>query len=242
MRFLKKSGDGEIEYFADDKFLFAKKGTEVFKLAIFENGYHKLRLFNGVSVLEIDGLRMQLVKGFKSPLDYPKEVAKLLFHSKNKTGNRKQRTGVCLDTCTGLGYTAIEASNFANSVVTCELSEAVLSLARWNPWSEPLFENRNIEVIQGDIALEIRNMKSGRFDKVIHDPPRFSRAGNLYSLDFYKELYRVMKKNGCLFHYVGSVGKGKGRSIPAEVTKRLKSAGFRNIKSIKRLQGLVAEK
>lgn len=238
MRFLTRK-DGR-EYFHDDKFIFVKEGNEVFKLAVFDKNFYKLRLFKGVPVLEIDGLRMNLVKEFKSPLDYPREIAKLLF--KTKTGNRKCKFGSCLDTCTGLGYTAIEASRHARNVVTCEINQAVLSLAQWNPWSADLFENNQTEVIQGDISSEIKEMKSNCFDAVIHDPPRFSKAGNLYSLEFYPDLFRVMKKGARLFHYVGSVGKGKRRRIHDEVAKRLKKAGFRNVRFVKRLQGLVCNK
>jgi len=237
MKFLtKKEG---MEYFYDDKFIFVKSENEVFKLAVFDKNFYKLRLFNGVPVLEIDGLRMNLVKGFKSPLDYPAQVASLLF-PEPKTGERKPNSGSCLDTCMGLGYTAIEASRHSRSVVTCEKSDAVLQLARMNPWSEQLFENKSIEVIHGDILDEIKKFKANRFSHIIHDPPRFSKAGELYSSEFYADLLRVMKPGGRLFHYVGSVGKGKGRKIDAEVAKRLKNAGFRDVKIIKRLQGVLA--
>jgi predicted methyltransferase len=253
MKFLtKKEG---MEYFYDDKFIFVKNDKEVFKLALYDKNFYKLRLFNGVPILEIDGLRMNLVKGFAGPLDYPKQVAKLLFQKhktqnpKHKTENRKPKTqntkpnsGSCLDTCMGLGYTAIAASENARSVVTCEKSEAVISLAQMNPWSADLFKNKNIEMIQGDISCQIKRFKANRFTNVIHDPPRFSKAGELYSSEFYSELLRVMKRGGMLFHYVGSVGKGKGRKIHSEVANRLKKTGFRNVKYYPRLQGIFAEK
>jgi predicted methyltransferase len=239
MKFLTRKGD--VEYFSNDKFIYAKENKDVLKLALFDNGFYKLRLVNGIPILEIDGLRMNLVKGFKTPLEYPGEVAKLLFQQ-TKSGNPKQKTGSCLDTCTGLGYTAIEAAKNARSVVTCEVSDAVLTLAQWNPWSQDLFENKRIELINASISNEIKKMKSNRFDTIIHDPPRFSKAGELYSFEFYVELLRVMRSGSRLFHYVGSVGKHKGRKIHQEVSARLKKAGFRNIRYKPKLQGLYAEK
>lgn len=256
MKFLTRKGD--VEYFSNDKFIYAKENKDVLKLALFDNGFYKLRLVNGIPILEIDGLRMNLVKGFKTPLHYPQEVSKILFqktenrtdrtsqrsmvHGKEKPSHRKQKTGSCLDTCTGLGYTAIEAAKNARSVVTCEVSDAVLTLAQWNPWSQDLFENKRIELINASISNEIKKMKSNRFDTIIHDPPRFSKAGELYSFEFYVELLRVMRSGSRLFHYVGSVGKHKGRKIHQEVSARLKKAGFRNIRYRPKLQGLYAEK
>lgn len=37
----------------------------------------------------------------------------------------------------------------------------------------------------------------------MHNPPRFSIAGELYGLDFYRALYRVLRRDGKLFHYTG---------------------------------------
>ena len=233
MESIAKSADGTVEYFADDRFMYAKKGGELYKLAVFDKNFYKLRLYNGVPILEIDGLRMHLVKDFKTPLDYSKAVVRRLGVGEGE---------IVLDTCTGLGYTAIEASLAAEKVVTCEISRAVLSLAEWNPWSGKLFKNKKIEIIRGDISEEVRKMDGVSFDAAIHDPPRFSKAGELYSLAFYKELHRTLKHTGRLFHYVGSVGKGRGRSIPDEVTKRLVEAGFREVRYDKGLQGLFCKK
>ncbi len=230
MRLLKRLPDG-TEYFSDERFIYAKKGPDTFKLALFENGFYRLRLFNGIPILEIDGLRMHLVKDFKSPLDYSKAVVR-------KLGLKpKERV---LDTCMGLGYTAIAASHAAGKVVTCEISQAVFTLAEWNPWSAELFKSDRIEAMLGDISQRIREFPASSFDVIIHDPPRFSKAGELYSLAFYMELRRVMKDNGRLFHYVGSVGKGKGRNIAEEVSGRLERAGFSRITYDRLAQGVFA--
>jgi hypothetical protein len=232
----RKSSDGSITYTYDDSFIYADKEGEVRRLDLFEGRYYKLRLYNSVPVLEIDGLRMQLIRDFETPLDYAKEVVKALLAG---------RGGVVLDTCMGLGYTAIEASmqKGVEKVITCEVSGAVVELAKWNPCSEALFEkNSRIEIMQGSAAELIKGFADGSFDFIIHDPPRFSHAPELYSPEFYAELYRVCKKGAKIYHYVGSVGEKKGRNIGKEVEKRLASAGFRGMRYVARLQGIFASK
>ena len=65
------------------------------------------------------------------------------------------------------------------------------------------------------------------FDAVLHDPPRFGIAGELYSQVFYDQLARVLRRRGKLFHYTGTPNKlTSGRDVPAEVVKRLRRAGF----------------
>jgi len=224
---------GGIEYYHTSNFLYAKKDGELYKLALFDKHFYKLRLYNRVPILEIDGVRMHLVKNFSSPLDYAREVAKQLHLSKND---------VVLDTCMGLGYTAMEAAKYTERVVTCELHRAVVQLAKWNPFSKGLF-TKNIEIQQGDVASLINWFKDKTLDAIIHDPPRFSHAPQLYSSSFYRELFRICKKRARLFHYVGSVGKNiKGRSIENEVSKRLEVTGFKDIRYIPRLQGLIFKK
>ena len=61
-------------------------------------------------------------------------------------------SGRVLDTCTGLGYTAIEAAQTAREVVTIELDPTVLEVARLNPWSRELFDNPRIQQIVGDVV------------------------------------------------------------------------------------------
>ncbi len=231
LRFLCKRGD--IEYFSDDKFIYAKKDGEEFRLALFKDGnYYKLRLFNGIPILEIDGIRMQLVLNFRTPLDYSREVVKRLGIKKDD---------VVLDSCMGLGYTAIEASKKANLVLTFEISNAVYTLATWNPWSEELFSEK-IEIRLGDISSEIKTLESGFFSAIIHDPPCFSKAPQLYSLEFYRELYRIARPGARIFHYVGHPRRSKGRKIENSVTKRLRAVGFTNIKYDARLQGIFFRK
>ena len=64
-------------------------------------------------------------------------------------------------------------------------------------------------------------------DAVLHDPPRFGIAGDLYSQAFYDGLARVLRRRGRLFHYTGAPNRlTSGRDVPNEVAKRLRHAGF----------------
>ena len=67
-----------------------------------------------------------------------------------------------------------------------------------------------------------------RFDAILHDPPRFGIAGELYSRTFYEQqLARVLRPGGTLFHYTGAPNKlTSGRDVPGEVLRRLQQSGF----------------
>jgi predicted methyltransferase len=74
---------------------------------------------------------------------------------------------------------------------------------------------------------QIASMPSESVDAVLHDPPRFGIAGELYSQVFCHSLARVVKRKGRLFHYTGTPNKlTSGRDVPNEVAKRLQRAGF----------------
>jgi predicted methyltransferase len=84
-----------------------------------------------------------------------------------------------------------------------------------------------LTLTQGDIAEQIATLPGGSIDAILHDPPRFGIAGELYSQVFYDHLARVLKRNGKLFHYTGAPNKlTSGRDVPNEVAKRLRRAGF----------------
>jgi hypothetical protein len=154
----------------------------------------------------------------------------------------KPVVGRVLDTATGLGYTAIQAARTAEQVTTIELDPTVLQVCRLNPWSQELFANPRIHQLIGDSFDVVAKLESGSFTRVIHDPPAFSLAGDLYSGEFYRQLHRVMRNHGRLFHYIGDPESKSGRSNTAGVIRRLEQAGFRQVRRAPRAFGVVAEK
>jgi predicted methyltransferase len=154
----------------------------------------------------------------------------------------KPVVGQVLDTATGLGYTAIQASRTAEHVTTIELDPVALQVCRLNPWSQELFDNPRITQMIGDSFEVVAEMEAGRFTRVIHDPPAFNLAGDLYSGEFYGELYRVMRNQSRLFHYIGDPESKSGRRITAGVIRRLEQAGFRQIRRAPQAFGVVAVK
>ena len=152
--------------------------------------------------------------------------------------------GKVLDTCTGLGYTAIIAARSpdVNTVITFEKDKNILFLAKHNSYSRPLFEDEKISLCINDSFLAVKSIKSNYFNFIIHDPPRFSLAPHLYSQEFYNEIYRILKSRGKVFHYTGNPGSKQGKNYSKGISKRLKLAGFKKTKIIKRADGILAFK
>jgi predicted methyltransferase len=150
--------------------------------------------------------------------------------------------GNVLDTTTGLGYTAIEAARTASHVTTIELDPASLEVARLNPWSQGLFDNPRITQLIGNSFDIIQTLADAVFTRIIHDPPTFSLAGELYSGEFYRQCYRVLTRGGRLFHYTGNLKSGEGGQVSRGAIKRLKEAGFERIVPKYEAFGVVAFK
>ncbi|MFH1126861.1 MAG: methyltransferase domain-containing protein [archaeon] len=183
--------------------------------------------------LEISGIIMHRVKGTDPKTDAGMKMRVL--------GNV---SGVVLDCCTGLGYMAILAARRQSvvKVVTIEKDENVILIARKNPYSRELFYNTKIGLVNGDASLEIKKFDGASFDYIFHDPPRVSLASELYSLEFYSELFRVLKRGGKLFHYVGKPGVKQGKNYLKGIIKRLNMAGFLSVAWVDDVQGVVARK
>ncbi len=150
--------------------------------------------------------------------------------------------GRVLDTATGLGYTAIMAAETAERVVTIELDETALDVARLNPWSRALFNNPKIEQVIGDAFDEVTRFDDAAFSAIIHDPPTFSLAGELYSEEMYRRLFRVLRSGGRMFHYIGDLDSPSGGRVAKGAARRLQDVGFGRITQRPEAFGLVAHK
>jgi uncharacterized protein len=175
----------------------------------------------GVPTFEIDGIKM-LPTSKESPLDDARRKVALI----------EPRGKVVLDTCGGLGYFAaccLEAG--AAHIHSFEKNADVLWLRTLNPWSpdpDAPASGGRLQLTHGDISQAIAQIPNASIDALLHDPPRFGIAGELYSQVFYDQLARVLRRGGRLFHYTGSPNKlTSGRDVPREVAKRLEKAGFR---------------
>ena len=74
---------------------------------------------------------------------------------------------------------------------------------------------------------EIATLPNASVDAILHDPPRFGTAGELYSQRFYAEFVRVLRRRGRLFHYTGAPNRlTSNRDVAMEVANRLRRAGF----------------
>ena len=169
----------------------------------------------GPPTFEVDGIKM-LPTARQSPL----------ADARHKVSLVRPRGKVVLDTCGGLGYFAAccdEAG--AARVLSFEKNEDVLWLRSLNPWSPAA--GGMLTLTHADITEAVLAVNSASVDAVLHDPPRFAMAGELYSQAFYLQLARVLRPHGVLFHYTGTPNKiSRGRDLAAEVTKRLRVAGF----------------
>jgi uncharacterized protein len=170
----------------------------------------------GPPTFEIDGIKM-LPTAQVSPFE----------DAQRKVASIQPRGKTILDTCGGLGYFAHWClQGQARQVLSYEKNPDVLWLRTLNPWSPPQRDER-LTLMHADIVAQIANLADEAVDAILHDPPRFGIAGELYSQTFYDHLARVMKRNGKLFHYTGTPNKlTSRRDVPNEVAKRLRRAGF----------------
>lgn len=149
--------------------------------------------------------------------------------------------GIVLDTCFGLGYSAMLAAKSAKNVITFEKDENVYNLAKLNPVST-VFSLKNIEVRKEDISSAIKRFNENYFDCIIHDPPTFKLAPELFNEAFYRELYRILKKNGKLFHYTPLYKISQGYDFPSRIREKLKRTGFKVLDFQPEKGGIVCKK
>jgi predicted methyltransferase len=195
------------------------------------NRFYSLMPTAGAPTLLISGIPMHRIQGTTPDRDTLAKIRTIA-----------PLTGRVLDTATGLGYTAIAAARIADQVVTVELDPAVLEVARLNPWSRRLFDSPLIEQIVGDSFEVVQTFEDQSFARILHDPPMFSLAGDLYSGECYRHMFRILKRKGRLFHYIGDLESRSGRNVVKGVVRRLGEAGFTRIVRRPEAFGVVAYK
>ena len=217
----------------DEENVYAIGEEGLFKLAIAAEHFYRLRRVgeNIAPTLEIDGIHMHRIEGITPWEDAQRKV--LLA--------RVRRGDDVLDTCMGLGYTAIHSALRGAKVLTVEVDMNVIEMATYNPWSWKL-KDLNVKVIHGDICDVVEELEDEAFNRIIHDPPRFSpRTGHLYGRKLYANFYRLLREGGVLYHYVGSPGKARGLNLIRGVANRLREVGF-NVKILRDEEAVLAIK
>jgi len=175
----------------------------------------------GTPTFEIDGIKM-LVSARIAPMDDARQKVALVA----------PRGKVVLDTCGGLGYFAACCLDAGVAQIrSFEKNEDVLWLRTLNPWSpdpDAAETGGRLQLLHADVSQAVVAMADASVDAVLHDPPRFGIAGELYAQVFYDHLARVLRKGGRMFHYTGAPNRlTSGRDVPREVAKRLEKAGLK---------------
>ena len=182
--FLNACKDRTVYHWAGTAFeVVARFGTSLTKLVPTEWG---------APTFEIDGIKM-LPTARVSPYEDARRKVNLI----QPRGKR------ILDTCGGLGYFAAWClRGHAARIDSYENSADVIWLRSLNPWSPDspwsCGPNDALTLTRADIVERIATLPDDSVDAVLHDPPRFSIAGELYSQTFYAHLARVLKHGaGC---------------------------------------------
>jgi predicted methyltransferase len=205
-----------------DRTIYYWNGNEFAPVSRFSGSLIKLVPTEwGAPTFEIDGIKM-LPTAKESPFE----------DARRKVALVEPRGKVLLDTCGGLGYFAaccLEAG--VTRIHSFEKNPDVLWLRTLNPWSPdpdaPASAGR-LQLTHADVSQVIAQIADASVDALLHDPPRFGIAGELYSQVFYDQLARVLRRGGRLFHYTGSPNKlTSDRDVPREVATRLEKAGFK---------------
>ncbi len=127
---------------------------------------------------------------------------------------------VVLDFCFGLGYNTITALKISSKikVTALELDKDILKEVLTNVVPDEYksenelvkiavqnsldkIKNDKINLIIGDAKEEIKKLPSNSFNAIFFDPFSPGKHKELWSLDIFKECYRILKKNGRLTTY-----------------------------------------
>jgi predicted methyltransferase len=220
------------EIAAEERRVFSVSGDGLSAVQEFSETTGWLRTLcatSGAPTTLISGIPMHRMKDTDPMEDTRQKVAAL-----------RAPRGRVLDTATGLGYSALLLARTATEVVTIELDPAALTLAARNPWSQELFGPK-IKQIVGDSFEEALRFDPGSFVAIFHDPPTLALGGELYSEEFYRRLFRAVRRGGRLFHYIGDPRSALGKKIYPGVMKRLTQVGFKKVVVAEGAHGVVAD-
>jgi len=211
----------------DERTIFIYKNENWQKWQLFDKSSEKY--YKMVSVgpgvpptIEISGIKMHITKDSDPEQDTHQKLASL-----------KQFGKRVLDTCMGLGYTAIASASRPETekIICCDRDINVFRLCRENPWSQTLFESPKIQLLIMPVQELVTRLPDNYLDTVIHDPPRYSLAPELYTKDFYQEIFRVLKNKGGFYHYTGDPHRQSRRiSLAKKTGLLLREVGFRRVK------------
>lgn len=139
---------------------------------------------------------------------------------------KKARTGKLriLDVCFGLGYnSAMAVSEALSENAECVIeviglekdSEIIDNISLVNPDisffskyqklnKEKLVLNEsnvNVKILLGDAKETVKNISAESFDAIFFDPFSPSKVPEMWSVEFFKEMFRVLDKEGILATY-----------------------------------------
>ncbi|MCK5076543.1 MAG: methyltransferase, partial [Calditrichia bacterium] len=174
--------------------------------------------------VEISGVKMHVTKGQDPQID-----------TKQKISTLSALYGNILDTCCGLGYTAINSAvkEKVKMVTTVEIDPNMQMMCQLNPYSKALYQNEKINVIMGDSSQLVNTFPETHFNFIFHDPPRYSLAPALYTVEFYAQLHRILNNKGEVYHYTGEPNKGvRKKSLQIKTMERMQNAGFSEVYSV----------
>jgi len=213
------------------------------EIKFFNKHYYKLVQTDSWPTIQIDGIQMHRTQRFAPEIDAQKKVDSLfpLFND------------LVLDICTGLGYTSIFLIKKNCRVCSIEKDENVISIAKQNEFSKEFFENltdrfppeqKKIKLFLNNATEVIKKFDSEIFDAILHEPPRFNIAEELYTKSFYEQLYRILKPNHKILHYVGNphTKHPKYKNVIPNIIKKLSDVGFKNILPIPEIECFLATK
>ena len=193
-----------------DKSCYLIKGKSIEKMQYMSETtgeFYKLIPTSGRPLLQISGTSMH-----KQPFVERIEKEKL--------------KGNVLDAGTGLGYTAMAAAKTAKQVTTIEHDPTIVILQKLNPWSQELFTRKNITCLEGDAPDLIKKIPKESFDAIVYDAGTPRSSGDFFSTENYAETYRILKRNGKIYHYLPQPQVKQGRDFAGEIVKRLLELGF----------------